>query len=534
MFIKRIFSILLAFLLIISFTGCMNRDDDENPSDITGQDELVIYHNSTDLAPMLMALTEEYSKATGKKLTAKLSGNDFLGEIESKKAEIYVVDTDSDLSKWYSGGFFSDFLNETGFSSVTTKIPSGLQLNPEGIGSYGIPLMLEGYGYIFDKNMLEDLFGKENSEALAEDLKKCSFTEFEGFVAAVDTYISAPSGAKITLNGKSYAFLPEKTGKAALLTGVFSLNSESTRTMEHLLSAALSAKFQSRYDVMTAPTETVSATEDIFAAYMEVLDLHTSYIAGAKGSISRGDEFVGGDYNYSTSIDLFTKGNALFYPGGTFDRKDFELSTEGFGEKLDIIPMKLPLTDENITAAGMTAEKLQSSIVISSRYYLAVNPKASENTLSIAKDFINWLYNDETGKTAYSNIFGGIPFNYEYLMGENSSESSSNEQSKSAAENFKNEENPSENIPETLGPMNPSHKISNSLMNSVAKYYAEGNWIPNLSFSLPADFIEKILGEGLSDFWGMETWSDSDRKNFTDIVINGWKDRINNENSAVG
>ena len=539
MFIKKALSALLAAALVISLSGCRNRKEETPAPEIMEQDELVIYHKNTDLVPMLMSLTEEYSKATGKKISAKLAGNDFMGEMKSQNAALYVVDTHSDLSEWHSGGLFSDFLNETGLSSVISKIPAGLQLNPNGIGSYGIPLMLEGYGYIFDKDMISDLFGAENSEKLIADLKTCSFTEFEGFVSAVDTYISAPSAAEITLNGNKYSFSPEKTGKAQNLTGVFSLNSESTRAMEHLLSTARGAKFSSRYVVMTAADETVSGMEEIFAAYAEALDFQTSHIAGAEGTIGRGEEFIGGDYNYSTSVDLFTRGNALFYPGGTSDAADFETSAEGFGKNLDIIPMKLPLSDEQITAAGMTEEKLQSSIVIGSRYYLAVNPKAEENSSAAAKEFINWLYNDEAGKTAYSSAFGGVPFNFEYIMTGEAEEVPPSETESEAAspenpEPSGAEESIPEEVPEMVGPMNPSHKVSGTLMESVAEYYAEGNWLPDFSFALPADFSEKILGESLSDYWGMETWADSDRKNFVDTIIGGWKERLNKENAAVG
>ena len=537
---------LLVFAVLFGFSGCRNKNKEENILPPTEEDELVIYHRNTELAPMLMALTEEYSKATGKNVSAKLAGNDFLGEMKSKSAAIYVVDTNSDLSKWHSEGLFSNFLEETGLSSVITKIPAGLQLNSAGIGSYGIPLMLEGYGYIFDKDMIAALFGAENSEKLIADLKTCSFTEFSGFVTAVETYIAAPSALEVTVNGNKYSFAAEKTGKAQNLTGIFSLNSESTRSMEHLLSSALAAKFASRYEVMTASEETVSKMEPVLNAFVEVLDFQTSHIAGAEGTIGRGDKFVGGDYNYSTSVDLFTRGNALFYPGGTSSVADFETSAAGFGKNLDIIPMKLPLSEEEVTAAGMTAEKLQSSIVIGSRYYLAINPKADENLSAAARDFVNWLYNDEAGKTAYSSAFGGIPFNFEYIMTGVAEEVPPSSETESAADEAKSKaaspesSAPSEEpaIPEEnqemVGPMNPSHKISGTLMESVAEYYAEGNWIPDLSFALPADYSEKILGESLSDYWGMETWADSDRKDFKDILLGGWKERLDKENAAVG
>ena len=561
--IKRILSFVLAALILFGFSGCMNRGENEDPNstpEISEEDELVLYHNSTELAPMLMAITEEYSAKTGKKVSAKLAGNDFMGEMQSNSAAIYIVDTHSDLSEWHSGGLFTDFLNNTGLSSVVTGIPSGLQLNPAGIGSYGIPLMLEGYGYIFDKEMLSAIFGEENSEKISNDLRTCSFTEFEGFVAAVDTWISAPSAAEITIGGNKYTFAKEKTGKAVNLTGVFSLNNESTRALEHLLSYGLAAKFASRYEVMTATGEAVSGMEDVLSAYVEVLDLHTSHIAGAEGSIGRGEEFTGGDYNYSTAVDLFARGNALFYPGGTSDAADFEKAAEGFGKNLDIIPMKLPLSEDEVTAAGMSAEKLQSSIVIGSRYYIAVNPKADETSAKAANELIDWIFKSEEGKTAYSSAFGGVPFNFEYLMSDNNSEaepSSEGEKTESGTVSPENaapsgtgetnqpetetenpgtssEENTSEENPDLVGPMNPSHNITNSLMAAVAEYYSEGNWIPDMSFALPADFAKKILGENLKDYWGMETWAEADRKNFIDTIIGGWKERLDEENSAVG
>ena len=71
-------------------------------------------------------------------------------------------------------------------------------------------------------------------------------------------------------------------------------------------------------------------------------------------------------------------------------------------------------------------------------------------------------------------------------------------------------------------------------MESLAEYYSEGNWIPDLSFALPADFSKNILGESLSGYWGKESWSESDRKDFTDILIGGWKNLIDKDNAAVG
>lgn len=546
MIIKRILALFLGLALISGFGGCMNREENTEepaPSQIEENDELVIYHNSTAVAPMLMSLAEEYSSATGKKVSAKLSGTDFFGEMKSKSAAIYVVDTHSDLSQWHSGGLFTDFLNDAGLSALTSGIPAGIQLHSAGIGSYGIPLVLEGYGYILDRTMFDDLFGAQNTDALINDLRSCSYTEFEAFVTAVETYIASPSEAKIRIGENEYSFLPEKTGKANNLTGVFSLNSENSRAVEHLLSAALGSRFRSRYEVMNADENSVSGTKDVLGAFMSVLDFHTSHIAGLEGTIGRGDAFTGGDYNYSTAVDLFTRGNALFYPGGTSDTADFEKSSPGFSKNLDIIPMKLPITDIDITSSGMSAEKLQRSIVIGSRYYLALNPSADEEKSAAARDFINWIYNDEKGKAAYSSAFGTVPFNFEYLDTDISGQpipkhetSAPENDSSSEAESgsSSSEENPMAEAPEESSGKIPSHSISNSLMAAVADYYAAGNWIPDFSLALPSDFADAILHKGLADYWGKESWADSDRQNFIEKFISGWKERISRDDAANG
>ena len=65
---KRILSLILALLLLLGFSGCRKKEE-EQPlvPEVTEEDELVIYHNSKSLSPMLISLTEEYSKATGKR-----------------------------------------------------------------------------------------------------------------------------------------------------------------------------------------------------------------------------------------------------------------------------------------------------------------------------------------------------------------------------------------------------------------------------------------------------------------------------------
>lgn len=608
--IKRFLAICVALSMLFAFSGCRNKDDDPSSSqpDVTNENGLVIYHNADELTPYLTSLANAYSQATGNPVSVKLSANDFMNEVYSENAAIYVVDSREDLSEWFGKGLFGDL--STGIDAAA-DIPFGLHLNNSGVGSYGIPLMLEGYGYIVDRTMLSDLFGGASAEAIVRDLAACSYTEFEGFVDAVNTYIAAPSAATVTVNGSEYTFAAEKTGKAQSLTGVFSLNYDSARASEYLLNYMLGAKFTSHYEIMNAGEEEVGGLNDVFSAYIDVLDLHTTHVAGTEGTIARGDEFIGGDYDYSASVDAFTGGYALFYPGSTGDAADFETSSAGFGANLDIIPMKLPLTDEDITASGMTAEKLQSSIVIGSRYYIALNPNADEAMAAAARDFVSWIYSDTEGMGAYSSAIGGLPFNYSYgvngaeeenVAGENGSANSEggnvsdengangnaagengaangeggNAAGENGAVNGNNGntagesgtangnandpafgesagENPAAgdnggNAKDNASGANgegvgtqgtaagtPNYDITNSLTAAVARYYAAGNWLPAMTGALPGGWLEDVFGAGLTDYWGMESWSTEDRTGLAEKFVGGWRDRLNgNDNAAEG
>ena len=84
--IKRFLSLVLTLILVLNFSACRKngaQNDQNITPELTPEDELVIYHNNTALAPMLISLTEEYSKATGKTVSAKPFSLAFLTELSN-------------------------------------------------------------------------------------------------------------------------------------------------------------------------------------------------------------------------------------------------------------------------------------------------------------------------------------------------------------------------------------------------------------------------------------------------------------------
>ena len=531
----RFLSLLLIFALLFAGSGCMKKDpDDPGNSDVNKNDTLVLAYDSDLFAEPLSAITGQYSKTTGKKLSAAKSGKSLYEDAKAGSAGFYVVDAHSDLSDFYENELFSDLSTDSRFLSTKLEIPNSLMLQNGKTGSYGVPLLLEAYGYIFDREVLQSLFEHENVTDLIDDLAACSYTDFEGFVVAVDTFIHAPSSAKVTVNGSDYRFSAEKTGKAANLTGVFSVSAESSRASEELLNVLLASRFNDRGEILDANEGGINTLAEVFPAYADVLDLHSTYIAGKDGSVSRGDTFIGGDFSYTAAIDLFTGGYALFYPGSTADASDFKKSVAGFGTALDIIPMKLPLSDKEITANGMSAEKLNRSIVVGARYYLAMNPKANDTDRKAMTDFIGWLYGNEAGNKAYGSVFDALPFNY--------SVTEPNAAAKSVMPISENGASGTDTTGDTAGDVggntagsttemneekpSANYAIQNSLMASVARYFAKGDWIPAMTNALPSGWTSDVLGKNLNEYWGKEIWSGEDISAFTDRLLSGWTERI--------
>ena len=557
--INKIIALALVLALLLCLCGCNKKDNNPSPGSSAAEatDEFVIYHSSKELDSLLASAARAYENATGKKIGVKFYESGLAAAAETENPTIYVVDSGEDLSSWHEKGLFGEISNE--FFGSEAGVPSGLWMN-SGAGNYGIPLMLEGYGYIFDRDMLSDLFGVEDVSDLVSDLRDCSYNDFMGFVSAVETYISAPSAASVTVNGNEYTFAEAKTGRAQMLSGVFALTSESSRAYEYLMNYALAAKFGERNEISAAAENDVTGTKGAFAAAAQALDDLTSHVAGTGGAIGRGEDFVGGDYTYSAAIDAFTGGFALFYPGSSLDASDFKKSSVTFGENLDILPMKLPLSESDVTASGTSAEKLNRSIVIASRYYITFNPNADAAAASSARDFVKWLYTEAEGMAAYSEAFGGVAFNYtEPLEGRRaqrnaSSGSLSTENETASAENgasgsvngsadngVTDGENSGAASSGTLDSIlssspgsensgadsaengaNGGYVISDSLARAVARYYTSGNWIPELVSSLPSGWRSDTFGKSLTDYWNKPAWSEEDRESLVSGWMTGW------------
>ena len=120
----------------------------------------------------MQAAVDAYEKETGVKIKLFTlgSGTDSTEALradlqsEDNKPAIFGVGNPINLIEYLEGGFvmpLNEATNEE-FLALAEEIPEDFYLSRDGKTNYGVPLNVEGYGYIADTRVISSLFGEEN------------------------------------------------------------------------------------------------------------------------------------------------------------------------------------------------------------------------------------------------------------------------------------------------------------------------------------------------------------------------------------
>lgn len=327
---KKILSVILAGLMLVSFAGCSNKEADKSESN-----ELVLFNakgeNAAEFEEMCKAFTEETGIPT--KPFSIGSGQDsdemLRAQMNSENPPaIYTLAALRALPEWKESGRVLDLttVKDPEFQDIVSSIPDTMRLTDGGSESYGIPYGVEGIGYIVNKDMLSDLFGPDNGELVLDELRTCSWDDFKEFCTAVDSYIAKPSAETVILNDKPFVFQPEKTDLTKSLNGVFAFaGAEKWVFADHLLNVPMATIATTPAEAKNIEKEKIDAAKPAFKAYAEALKFMTEHAAGLKGHASRGPELINAaNYGYDQTVQMFADGNALFIQQGNWAYSNIE------------------------------------------------------------------------------------------------------------------------------------------------------------------------------------------------------------------
>ncbi|MDR3114191.1 MAG: ABC transporter substrate-binding protein [Treponema sp.] len=462
--------------------------------------DIYLFNAKGENAVQVEAMAKAYEKATGVRVKTFSIGAGaeqsapMNTEMNSKNMPtIFSVQGINNLAMWLEGGYVQDFAqveNNPSFSKLVQDIAPELRLTLGGTTNYGIPYNLEGYGYIVDKNMLAELFGLSDARELINDIKTASYSEWEAFITGIDQWIHNNPTGPVRVSGKTYPLAASKTALTGTLTGVIALMGSQRWTYgDHLVNVALNATFSTINDSLNAEEADIRRIRGPLVAYAKALDFKTRHLAGKNGPAHRGQDLVSdANFGYDQAVQLFAEGKALLLKQGNWAYNNILAVNKDVAERLYFLPVKMPFTAGDITAQGMSIEKMERSIPVFVPNYYTVNALCGEEEKQKAYDFLVWMNTSPEGQRFVIEEMAFIPYNADAAV----------------------------------------TTVPNSLGNSILEYMKQGDTLGDRWHGAPGPWAGDGLGALLMEQYLIKPeWTQKDYEDIADFGVATWIELLN-------
>ena len=354
--IKKIVALAVSVVVMASFTafsGCKDSGGDKTVVDV--------FQFKVEARKAIEKAAKEYEKTHDNvEINIKtIGGGDDYGsalraEFQSgKKPAIYNIGGPQDTVDWM------EHLEDLTDSDLTSKaLDNTLGAVTKDGKVYGYPLALEGYGFIYNK----EIFKKAGINP--EDIN--TFAKLEEATKTLDS-------KKKDLGIDSVFVLP---GKEKWVTGL------------HTSNVAFSNEFADGTEAFNAKEIQFKYADQL----KKLLDLQVKYGYKPDGS----DASING-VDYSTQVEKqFSLGKAAMIQQGNWVYGSIEGIDKNLASNIGILPISLDGVKEGCVPVGVPM-------------YWAVNSDKSKKVKEAAKDFLDWLYTSDKGKKMIIEDFNFIP-----------------------------------------------------------------------------------------------------------------------------
>ncbi|MGM0122805.1 raffinose/stachyose/melibiose transport system substrate-binding protein [Enterococcus sp. AZ194] len=349
---KKFLLVSAAVLGMLSLTACGSSEDSSDK----GKTTLEVFNIKTETAEQMDALVEKYEKSHPDvkiNMTTVGGGTDATAAMQSKfssgdEPDIFMLGGLSDAQTWEHKLF--DLTDTDLAKNAIEGTLEGATLNDKVLG---VPMNIEGYGWLVNKEIFE------KSGIDVESIQ--SFAEFESAVKKIDSK-------------------KDELG----LEGVFAFSGGETWVTSQFSSNFIAPEFSDSL------VKTYGAKELAFKYNKQMqsyLDLAAKYNAGPLESM-----------DYSTSVEeLFAGGKTAIVHQGNWIVPTLNSLDESFAkEKLAIVPM-------------FVDNETEGKIVAGPAWYWGVNKDKDQKVIDASIDFLTWMYTDKEAMDAIINDFDFIP-----------------------------------------------------------------------------------------------------------------------------
>lgn len=232
----------------------------------------------------------------------------------------------------------------------------------DGDGVYGIPYAIEGYGIIYNAEIVDKYFALEG--------KKVKFNSVDGIKSFADLKAVVED---MTAN-------KEKLGIDGVFASTSLKNGEDWRWQTHLANIPIHYEFKK--NKLNISTDDLSEIEFEYAEnFKNIFDLYIN------NSVT--DKKILGSKSVSDSMAEFALGKCAMVQNGNWAWSQIR-DVAGNTVKEENIKF-LPIY------TGIEGEETQG-LCIGTESYICINKNASEEQQKLSEEFLYWLYSSDTGK----------------------------------------------------------------------------------------------------------------------------------------
>ncbi|SHM98349.1 ABC transporter substrate-binding protein [Gracilibacillus kekensis] len=348
----------ISLLILVSLmVACSSGESDDNNTASNG-DEVVIdvFNIKVETTDQLNNLVEEYESENENvsiNVTTVGGGQDAPSALQAKfssgeEPSIFLLGGLSDTEK------YSEYLLDVSdMESAKTAIDGTLDGATIDGTPYGIPLNIEGYGWMINKQIFEQA-----------GVDPASIDSYQSFVEAVET-IDAQK---------------EELG----IESVFAFSAKEDWVVSQFSSHFTAPEFDNNIQTAFKADQLNFEYGDRMKEYV---DLFNQYNYQPILSL-----------DYSTSVEeLFANDQVAIIHQGNWIVPSLNSIDESFvKEKLGIVPLFVESDDEGKIVAGPS-------------WYWGINKEKDEEVVEESKKFLDWMYTSDTGKDLIVNDFKYIP-----------------------------------------------------------------------------------------------------------------------------
>ena len=351
-----------------ALTGCGGGSEVAKKDDSKGS---VYYLNfKPEVAEVWEEVAKKYTEETGVdvKVVTAASGN-YESTLKSEIAKtdaptLFQINGPIGYQSWKD--YCADLSDTEFYKSLSDQ---SLAIKGEDGGVYGVPYTIEGYGIIYNDEIMQKYFATSGAKAATTD----EINSFDKLKEVVEDMQSKK----------------DELGIEGVFASTSLLPGEDWRWQTHLADLPIYAEYNAKGvdDLDTIEFTYNDKYKNIFDLYIENSCTEPTML-GSKGVNDSMAEFALG------KVAMVQNGN---WAWGQISETQGNVVKE---ENIKFMPIYCGLDDE-----------ANQGLCIGTENYFAINSKASEASQKASVDFVNWLISSETGKDYMTNKLGNnAPF----------------------------------------------------------------------------------------------------------------------------